>query len=289
MAQSKQTLQNRIEKYVRNLRNAQLATDKELDAVAKSYQGRGSKDDLWEWFAELKSLARLRKSQEKAAGRYEDADAFEAALAALEDRAETVWLPSIEETVTVCPASWLRIMKIEKHAWWVDRLLATSVALASDLLPDKPPDLPELQDRVIAELTKQRNGLYSEITSPLPRPATEIVDWAEYITPLEEQAMLQAYHRTNYDLLVSMPSPRSKDGKRDLPTHWAFMFEGIAWRERRAPIEIIRDRSLVSVVAATILEYIKAEKLDKQKGAKAGKGYGIADEDDVMEALGINS
>ncbi len=101
--------------------------------------------------------------------------------------------------------------------------------------------------------------------------------------------MLQAYHRTNYDLLVSMPSPRSKDGKRDLPTHWAFMFEGIAWRERRAPIEIIRDRSLVSVVAATILEYIKAEKLDKQKGAKAGKGYGIADEDDVMEALGINS
>jgi hypothetical protein len=289
VAQTKKSLRGRVETYVRNLRNADLATKKELEAVAKRYHGR-TKDDLWEWFAELKSLARLRKSQEVKAGRYEDADAFEAALAALEDRVESVHLPSIDTTVEVRPASWLRIMKVEKHAWWSDRLLATSVALASDLLPDKPPDLPDLQDRVINEIATQRNGLFSEIIAPSPAPATEMVEWAELITPLEEGALMQAYHRTNYDLLAQLPTPRSKDGKRELPNHWAFIFEGLAWRERRAPIEIIRDRSLVSVVAATILEYIKAERLDKQtKGGKAGK-YGIGvDEDDAMAALGINA
>jgi hypothetical protein len=273
------------------LRDGQLATEEELEAVAKPYKGRPSKDDLWEWYADLKALARLRKSQETTAGRYDDADAFEAALAALEDRAESVYLPSIDLTVDVRPASWLRIMKIEKHSWWSDRLLATNVYFASDLIVEKPPDLPELQDRIMGEISLQRNLLYSEITAPSPAPAVELVDWADRITPLEEMALVQAYHRVNYDLLATLPTPRSKDGKRELPNHWAFIFEGIAWRERRAPIEIIRDRSLVSVVAATILEYIKAERLDKQKtGGKKAGSYGIGvDEDDVMEALGVNS
>ena len=272
--QTKEYVRSRVEFYLRNLRNAGLATDAELDSVAKSCRGQSSKDDLWECLAELKSLARLRKAQAQRQGNVQSADAYEAAIAALEERAETVYLKSINETVLVRPGSWARIMLIEDVAWWVNRLIATHAYLMSDEAAEQLSEREDIQLRVIDELSYQRTRLYSQLVAPSAAPVapSEHVKWADDITPLEEGALLQAYHRVNYDLISSMPTPTSKDGKRPLPNHWAFVFQSVAWRERRPPLEIIRDRSLVSVVASTVLEHIKT-------------GEGVASED-MAEALG---
>ncbi len=288
---TKGELKRLIDFYVRNLRNAGLATDDELASVAKSYKRNGTKDDLWAWLGELKSLTRLRKAGAKRQGTSDRADALEAAIAALEGRAETVHLASIDKTVRVTPASWARIMIVEDLSWWVARLAMYHMVLtdddekARDQAEQDDPDrgLDELMERVVSEISHQRRRLYAQITAPSPRPVEDAeVEWADDITPVEDMALLQAWHRVNLDLLANMPEPTSKDGKRKLPLHWAFVFQSVAWRERRPPEEIVRDRSLVSIVASTVLEAIRSESAD-------GKGRRYVDQDTVAEALGIDA
>jgi hypothetical protein len=153
-------------------------------------------------------------------------------------------------------------------------------------------ELDQILDRIISELGFQRSRLYAQVTAPTPKPVDYEVDWADDITPIEDMALLQAWHRVNMDLITQLPQPRSRDGTRDLPTHWSFVFQSVAWRERRPPEEIIRDRSLVSIVTSTVLEALKAEAADKKsKGGKKSweKQYGGADDDDIAEALGVDA
>ncbi len=97
------------------------------------------------------------------------------------------------------------------------------------------------------------------MTAEGPAPALQAAGWADRITPSEEMLLLEAWHRVNTDALRRLPRPKSKKDKKQLPNTWAMVFQSVAWRERRPPIEIVRDRSLVSICAETVLETIKQE------------------------------
>lgn len=289
---SKREVQARVDTYVRNLKAAGLATEAELESVAKLYKG-GTKDDIWEWLVELRSLARVRKATTDQRSGHKTVDALEAAIAALEGRAEMVELKSIGRTVKVVPASWARIMLVEDINWWIMRLTAAHVVFKNDEAHETPlHELDQILDRILSELSFQRSRLYALVTAPTPAPVDHVVDWADDITPIEDMALVQAWHRVNMDLMTQLPQPRSRDGVRNLPTHWSFVFQSVAWRERRPPEEIIRDRSLVSIVTSTVLEALKSEAADKRSkgfGKKSWeKQYSGGDEDDIAEALGID-
>jgi hypothetical protein len=248
-------LRNRIESFERLLQVERLATDAELESVAKSYPGK-TKEQLWLRYAELKSYARRKEWQALKERRPATAESYDVAIAALEDRPETVELPSVDLRVRVTPASWARIMRVEDIDWWLHRLVASRMVLKADA----GENLDELLDRVINEISHQKALLFAQVAAPTPAPWTdEPVEWADAITPLEEVGLLEAWHRVNTDLLRGLPQPKSRRDGKPLPQHWSIVFQSVAWREKRAPVDIIRDRSLVSVCAATALEAIKSE------------------------------
>jgi hypothetical protein len=278
LAKSKKELKNLIAFYERNMINAGLAPTDEIEKIAEQRRGARDKDSLWDWLAELKSLARARKALEQKRGSPVKADAYEAAIAALEGRAESVWLPSLDTSVKVVPASWARILIVEDCEYWILKLHAYEIFIKQQ--EEQSDDHPQILDRVITSINETRSLLYAQIAAPTPAPVEEGIDWADKITVLEEMALKQAWHRVNLDLIARLPEPASRDGKRALPRHWSFVFQSYSWRERRPPGEIIRDRSLASIVAATVLEVIKSE--------KEGKAF-MGDPDDVAEALGIDA
>lgn len=290
---TKRQIRDRIEFYSRNLRNAGLATDEEIASVAKPYKGRSSKDDLWMWFADLKALARLRKGNERSevtlGGGIELSRAYDVAIAALEDTPETVYLASIDKHVDVTPASWARILRIEDIAWWLLRLQAMQVLMNDPEIENKPDNLADVQERIRKELDWQRAFLYAQVVAPTPAPVKEPVDWGNDITPIEEMALMEAYHRVNVDTLSQMPMPKSRDGKRDLPNHWVFLFQSFAWRERCPPTAIIRDRSLVSIVAEATIQNIQEDAARRSVKTSRRKGKPIVmDEDSMAEGFGID-
>lgn len=250
-------LQERITDLDRLLRIERLATDEELQAVDKSYPGK-TKDQLWLKYAELRSFARRKEWAARQDNRRDDADSFQVAQAALEDRAEVCELPSINRTVRVVPASWLRIMRVEDLDWWIIRLVAARLVLKAEADSGKKiENLAELLERINEEIGNCKNLLYAEITAEGPAPANTTVEWGNSITPDEEIVLMELWHQVNTERLRLLPKPKPKKDKKPLPRSWALVFQSVAWRERRPPIEIVRDRSLVSICAATVLEAIK--------------------------------
>ncbi len=263
---TRKKLENRIASLDKLLRIEKLATDAELDSVASSHPGK-TKEQLWLRYAELRSFARRKEWQARRQNRRGDADSFETALAALEDRAEIVELPSLNRTFRISPASWLRIMRVEDLDWWILRLGAARLLLKYDAGRGEPiDDLDETLGKIQEEVSHCRSLLYAEVTAEGPAPLYEPIDWGDRITPDEEMLLMEAWHRVNTDILRRLPRPMSKKDGKELPNTWAMVFQSVAWRERRPPIEIVRERSLVSICAETALEAIKHEEGQTSSG-----------------------
>jgi hypothetical protein len=261
---SESWLRHRVAFYQRNLVNAGLATEAEVATVASEFPGE-SKDELFMALAHLMSLSRRREWQGKRNGKGQpDPDALDVALRALEDRPEVVDLPTPKLTVRVVPAAWARIMRIEDLDYWLQQLVACRMLLQDDMDRVEEPErtLRELAD----EIDRIRADLYAQVTAPGPElyegdpPA-----WVEKITPAEETAILQAWHRVNLEPLLEMPNPKSKKGK-DLPRHWSYVFESVAWRERRPAREVTHNRSLISLVAQTVMSGLRDADGKQAKG-----------------------
>lgn len=299
MPRTVRELKQLIALYERDLPRRGAVTPQELEDVTARFSGRRLRvHDYWEWWADLRAYAKREAWLAGKAGDLGDADALEAAIESLEERAESVELPSLGVTVIVAPASWARIQIIEDHALLEACLQGGRHLLLERLRNGKPikirkgesveicpkcdrplevGDTADLLFRTEAELSYQRAAIYAQVTAlgPQPLPVGSQVEWADKIVPEEQIALLQAYHRVNLDRLRRMPKPAGKDKKTALPSHWSFLFARLAARENKPAAEIMRDRSLVAIVAVTILESRRDEiqreeaKRDAKTEAKA--------------------
>jgi hypothetical protein len=237
----------------------ELATDAEIASVAESYPGR-TKHELYLRWAELRAYARGRRWQAQKYGDRQKAELWEVAQAALEDRAEVVELISVKQKVSVCPASWARIMTVEDCDWWLMRLCAARLVLKNDADKGEPiENLDETLEKIRTEIAHTRAVLYGEVTAPSPAPANAPVDWADSITPIEEAQLLQAWHDVNTDILKRLRAPVSKRDRSPHPPSWSMVFQSVAWRNNEYPRTIIHDWSLVSICAENVIEAVKQD------------------------------
>lgn len=282
-----------IAHYERDLPRRGAVTPQELEDVAARFSGRRLKaHEYWEWWADLRAYAKREAWLAAKVGDLGDADALEAAIESLEERAESVELPSLGLTVIVAPASWARIQIIEDHAMLEACLQGGRHFLLERLRTGKPikarkaadveicpkcerpfevGDTADLLFRTEAELSYQRGAIYAQVTAlgPQPLPVGSQAEWADRIVPEEHIAILQAYHRVNLERLRRMPKPAGKDKTTALPSHWSFLFARLSARENKPAAEIMRDRSLVAIVAVQILESRRDEIQRKEAKAEA--------------------
>lgn len=258
-------LRHRIAFYQRNLVNAGLATEAEIATVASELAEASTKDDLWMVLANCKSYARRREWRGRRNGKGKpDPDELDVALRAMEDRPEVVELRSVGQTVKVVPPSWARLMRVEDLDFWLQQLTACRALIKQDM------DIVEEPERALRELAEEvdrvRADLYAQVTAPGPeihegpRPP-----WVDRILAVEETALLQAWHRVGLEPLMEMPSPKSRKGK-ELPRHWAYVFESVAWRERRPVREVVHNRSLISLVGQTVMSGLRDTDGKQAKG-----------------------
>jgi hypothetical protein len=271
-------LRRRISFLERNLVRGGLATAEQVAAVVSQHQGRSTMA-LVEQYVHLKALAINAGSQQQHPVRkHSSDDALQAAVHALSDQSHSVHLPSLGHAVTVTPASYARINAVEDHEWWMLRLLAARMMLVNDAEHGTPhpatqakvctacqrPLAPGKLKEVLAELDReimyQRSMLYANVVAETPAPVTTPVSWADQLTSAEDALLRETWHRINYEILSRLPQPTGTSGS-DLPRSWAFLFAHQADRERRSPVEIMRNRSLASLVAVVVLETIRDQTL----------------------------
>lgn len=259
---SENWLRHRVAFYQRNLVNAGLATEAEIATVASGLS-EASKDEVWMILAQLMSLARRREWQggrKSATG----PDALDVALRAMEDRPEVVELQSVGLTVQVTPPGWARLMRVEDQDFWLQQLAACRILVHEDM------DRVEEPERVLRELAEEidrvRADLYAQVTAPGPElydgPA---LTWPDKIQAVEESAILQAWLRVGLEPLMEMPNPKGRKGK-ELPRHWSYVFEAVAWRERRPVREVVHNRSLISMVSQTVMSSLRDSDGKQAKG-----------------------
>ena len=279
--------------YERDLLRRNGASQDELDELREKYKPEGSrpvKDDYWQWWADLRAFIKRGAWIERKRGNIADADALENALAALEERPEFIELPSAGVNVRITPASRSRIEILEDHANLELRLEIGRRHLHGLILdgkalknraripelcsecerPLEAGDTADLLKRITSELQYQRSCIYAQVTAPGPEPVPvgTTVEWADKITPEENLALLGAYHRVNLERLRNLPKPVATDGSA-LPQHWSFLFARQAAREKKPAHVIMRDRSLVSIIAVAILEGHRDDIQRKEAKAKA--------------------
>jgi len=289
MAVSAKELKGRIQLFQRNIIRSSPTAKKEVEEIVGEFKGKRDKDSLWEHWAQLKVLATTvmaAKTPSTTPPKITE-ESLEAAVIALSDETVKIHLPSLKTDVEIHPASFKRIEIIEEHAWNMVRLEAARVFLVQEESegripmkvrgeictacnrPLEPHDLHETVDRITEELSFQRNCLYAQIVAPGPAPVKEPVDWADRIIPGEDQLLMEAYHQTNYDVVTRLPQPASRDGLRTLPKSWGFLFSHQAEKEHRKPAELMKDRSLNSVIAVLILEAIREQTAKSEAKADA--------------------
>lgn len=271
-------LRGRIEFLRRNLLRGKLADESELDKIAARFKGERSKSSLWAHWAELKAIAIAKaKNNDPSAIPEVSEESLEVAVMALADKSVDVFLPSLKQTFTVVPASFSRIEALEGHAWWLARLEAARAVLLEDAntgkvnknvaaeycekceRPLEVGSLDEILKRIQLEIDQQRDWVLAHAVAPTPAPADKPVNWGDRITTAEYTLLVQSYHRVNYDIVSRLPEPKSENGARTLPRSWAFLFSHQADKERRPSAELMRDRSLASVVAVIVLEAIRGQ------------------------------
>lgn len=266
---SKSWLLERIAFYRRNLVNIGLATVEEVMAVVDAIPKQATKDDLHMAHAKLMSFGRRREWQHRKNGHTApavDPESLDAALSALEERAEVVELRRSPEAVrlVIVPASYARIVMVEDLEFWVQRLESIRLYLQHPQCPD--PEPAERLVRVDRELEHQRAMLFTQVAAPTAAPATgeEPAPWARDLRPEEAVALLQAWHRVNLEPLRRLPKPAGRTGET-LPPHWSILFQSIAWREKRPPSEIVRDRSLLSIAVQGVIESIREAARERER------------------------
>jgi hypothetical protein len=294
MSTSARELKRRVTFLQRNLVRGKLATEEDVKSVASRFKGKHDKDSLWEHWAELKVLAMSRmvdrRRKIKVTG-----DSLNVAIDALKEQPITVNLPSVGRSVSIHPASWERIQAIEDHEWWINRLLVARAVLmshASQGIPDvasptdecpechrprRPGKLAGLLADIRKEISYQRSMLFAHVVSPNPAPVTKGVTWADKLTAIEEEALKEAYHRVNYDIIHNLPSPRSERDDSALPHSWAFLFTAMEDRQRKPALHFMRDRSLGSVVAYLVLQEIKEQSIKDKVKSGSNKASGARD------------
>lgn len=270
-------LRNRVEFLHRNLLRQGLVTAEELSAVAKRFPGK-AKDDLWPHWAELRALAIGRAVTRKGDV---SPEALKVAVDALADMSLEVRVPSINKTFAIVPASYQRIRFIEEHSWWLNRLEAAKALYMHKKnkgIPDvdldgkvcgecnrplAPGNMKELSSRIEKEIEYQRAMVYANVTAEGPEQVTEPggwLKWGKRINLAENILIMETYHRVTYDMLARLPEAKSSDGLRTLPKSWAFLFSNLADKEHRPASELMKDRSLASIVAVVVLQAIRDQK-----------------------------
>lgn len=280
-------LKRLIDVQKRNLIRSHLATPAEVAAVEKKHQERPARHRWIFIWGDLRVLIAVKMTA-KGGGKVPP-DALAAAILALEEAPETVWLPSLKRQVDVCPASWDKINAIERCDWWLPRLEAGRFVLMHDTengrptkadsravceaceRPTHPGNLDELLTEIGQESAHMRAWIYAHVTSGSAAPAEEPVSWASEITVVEHTALVQAYHRVNTDIIRRLPKPMSRDGEREQPRHWSFLFAHQADHQEVPPKEIMRNQSLASLIAVVSLEAISHQALQKKGKVDAKK------------------
>lgn len=281
-------LKRRIDFQKRNLLRTDLATEEEIAAIFSKHEERRAEHRWIYIWGDLRVLIAL-KMKDKGGGRIPP-DAMAAAILALEEAPETVWLPSLKQQVVIWPAGFEKINAIERLEWWMPRLEAGRIMLMRDKengrpskadsraicdaceRPTSPGNLDELLQEIALESAHMHSWIYAHATSGSPAPAEEPVTWASQITVLEHMALVQAYHRVNRDIIEQLPKPMSRDGDREQPRHWSFLFAHQADHQQKPPIEIMRNQSLAGLIAVVSLEAITAQRL-RAKGKVDAKKF----------------
>ncbi len=275
-------LQDRVAFLYRNLNRSGFATDTTLNAVRARFKEsspkNGDKDSLWEEWAELRAIA-ISGATRNRSGLTEDS--LDAALLALKEESSVIEIPSLDETFPICPASWARIILIEEHEWWLRRLEAAKAILSSEASQGvsnrfvmekrctacggvtEPGSLKKLMNEVTVEIKYQRGMIYANVTAPTAAPVENPVDWVDELAIVEETAMMQEYHRVNYDTIQQLPDPVSADGQRELPKSWAFLFQGLEERTHKPASHFMKNRALAPIIATIVLETIKSQAAKK--------------------------
>lgn len=204
MGWSKRELQSQVEFLERNVVRRGQATQAEIDELRQKHkerrrdQGRkrANMEDLWRWWADLKSFWRREESGAVHTGRVGapkrklGPDPLDAALKALEDRPEYVELPSVGLFVRVTPASWDRIQEIESLDWWLMRceaarwLVRDRVKESGRLPDDTPPcgecgrpmepvELDQIGKDIRQQIVLLKGLIFRQITAPGPEPAVQ--------------------------------------------------------------------------------------------------------------------
>ncbi len=286
--------ERRIAFFERNIERAGLATTAEIAAVALRSKEWAIPERLIYHWADLRALLVERNKTTV------DPDALEAATQAMEERPEWVTLPTVDRVVAVRPASFERITMVEQLDFNLKLLQAARTFLmfqraAGKRRPKAPepcgeckrPYDPEgafdLIERMGREADFARASLYTQIIADGPEPHDgPLVDWSKKLTGGEHMLLLQAYHRVNTDPILRVSKLVSSDGKRDLPMSWSFLFATMEEREHRPAKEIMRDRSLASIVAVCVVSALQHREMEKKAKERAerdarqkpGKGKG---------------
>ena len=277
--------ERRIAFFERNIERAGLATRAEIAAVALRSKEWAIPERLIYHWADLRALLVERNSTTV------DPDALEAATQAMEERPEWVTLPSVDRNVAVRPASFERITLVEQLDFNLKLLQGAraflmyqramgrkSPAPAPEPCSEcKRPYDPEGAFQLIEDMGREadftRASLFSQIIADGPEIREgPLVDWAKRITPGEHLLLVQAYHRVNTDPIVRVSKLVSGDGKRDLPMSWSFLFASMEEREHRPAKEIMRDRSLASIVAVCVVSALQHREAEKKAKEKAERG-----------------
>ncbi len=271
----------RIAFFERNLKRSGLATEAELAAVAtRSAEWAVPERLIYQW-ADLRALVTERNRTTL------DPDALEAAVRAMEERPEHVSLPSVQVDTIVRPASFARINLVELYAYNLKLLTQAREFLMAErtagrTIPTDPtpcsecgrPLAPggvfELIDKMGREIVFERAALHTQIIAEGPEPHEgPLVTWSERITQGEHMLLIQAYHRVNTDPIKQVSGLVSKDGKRDLPNSWSFLFNRFEEREGRPARHIMRDRSLASIIAVCVTSALLSEERERTTKRKA--------------------
>ncbi len=274
----------RIAFFERNMERAGLATKAEIAAVAVRAKEWAEPESLIYQWSDLRALLVQRNVTTV------DPEALEAAVAAMEERPEWVSLPSVDKMVAIRPASFERITLIEKLDFNMKLLLAAKTWLmAQRAVGERPSGAKppcgeckrpfasdgafDLIDRLGREEDFHRASLYTQVIAEGPEPHEgPLVKWATKLTVGEHMLLLQAYHRVNTDPITRISKLVSRDGKRDLPMSWSFLFTAMEEREHRPAKEIMRDRSLASIVAVCVVGAVQFRAMEKKAKDKAERG-----------------
>lgn len=240
-----------------------------------------SKDDWWKRLSEVQSYARRK---ERWTPIFDQAEIDEAPLMdTLADQPVEVTL-SNGRVVLVRPASWDRLMVVEDLWYWLGELETIRTVLRKD--PENFERADDLMKRVRDEIGWVRAWAYAQVcapgTAPLDMPdGEEAPRWARELTMVDHSRLVAAWlevHvrrpkmaesvvRAKYP--ASTPSTSEKDGPVGSMSGFPFMMASIAYREKKSPAYVKRDRSLSELMTTYMVQGQQQTSQREKSEAKA--------------------